>query len=436
MHLVTTYALQAGAKIKKPKLKWKYYPLPFDKYVTLHLSSGMDSKNYDFWPAIIRNIAPVLQAKGYHLVQIGGPDDIAIHGVSNLYRLCGKTDNLQSFYLLKNAALHISNDTFSTHVAGIFEVPIVGLYSVSHPSVCGPYWAGEATLLESERAGKKPSYSPQETPKMVNKIKMEEIVNAIYKHLAIEDRWTWETAFFGNKFELSEKIQMNNLFIEVIPTDTPFSDHYETNNPPTIRDDLATEENVDVAMENIWKQLDLMQAVILTERPLSQAVISHPHLIKTVFKINEKNYQNIEVNYFKQLKDRGVPYSLIYDMALGDKINDFKFKLLDVCELNPFTTKSDESRDFLGIVGGEKLKFISGKYIYIGNDFYSCYANVLKGKKSTRHFEVEDCEFVVEVYSADEEALNQLNFSYFFFDKSEDDFHNTVCETNKDSLTV
>ena len=60
MHLVEQYALSCGVKIDKPQVETSFFPLPFDKYIILHASSGMPSKNYDYFEDVIETIYPHL----------------------------------------------------------------------------------------------------------------------------------------------------------------------------------------------------------------------------------------------------------------------------------------------------------------------------------------------------------------------------------------
>jgi len=53
MHLLETYALTTGSKIKKPFILKKYFPLPFERYVTIQNSSGMPGKCYDYFQEVI-----------------------------------------------------------------------------------------------------------------------------------------------------------------------------------------------------------------------------------------------------------------------------------------------------------------------------------------------------------------------------------------------
>ena len=48
MNLAQTYSLNTGFKLNKLKPQESFYPVP-DKYITIQTSSGMESKNYDYY---------------------------------------------------------------------------------------------------------------------------------------------------------------------------------------------------------------------------------------------------------------------------------------------------------------------------------------------------------------------------------------------------
>ena len=52
--LIEAYSRSTGLEIKKPFLGETFYPLSFDKYITIQNGSGMpNAKNYDYWQEII-----------------------------------------------------------------------------------------------------------------------------------------------------------------------------------------------------------------------------------------------------------------------------------------------------------------------------------------------------------------------------------------------
>ena len=151
--LLKTYSLNSGFKIRKCKPLESFYPIP-DKYITIQTSSGMSSKNYDYWLDVLKYIKKDLEDAGYKIVHIGTEGA----NIPFAESLIGKTSLHQTNYVLRNSSLHIGNDSFAVHLAGLHETPIVSLYGPTSPENHGPYFKSKNThLISSHRNGKNPS---------------------------------------------------------------------------------------------------------------------------------------------------------------------------------------------------------------------------------------------------------------------------------------
>ena len=70
MNLIESYSLQAGAKIDKPFILQKFFPLAVQKYIVLQPFSK-PSKSYDLWNDVTDILKPILSQNGIEIVQIG-----------------------------------------------------------------------------------------------------------------------------------------------------------------------------------------------------------------------------------------------------------------------------------------------------------------------------------------------------------------------------
>ena len=204
MHLLEKYSLNCGInpqKLKKAEIYSSYYPVGFEKYIVIHASSGMRSKNYSYFQDVVDFIYPVISKNGYGIVQIGGKDDEALNNCLNLQ---GVTTIHQTAFILKNASLLLGNDSFSTHFCSSFGVPLVSLYSIIQPEVAGPYWKNKNQFtISAPLNGKKPKYSAEDPDRDIDKIKPEEIILKI-KKIIPDLNWDQavipETIFIGKKY--------------------------------------------------------------------------------------------------------------------------------------------------------------------------------------------------------------------------------------------
>ena len=184
MTLAETYALSCGVQIEKPFIDCEFYPLWFDKYIIVHNSTGMPSKTYDFYQDVIDEIKPILDKQDITIIQIGLSNDTLLYGCEDFR---GKTTLRQTAYLIQNSKLLLSGDTFSAHTAGAMNIPLVALYGITRVENCRPYWGTpkKQILLSADYSKRKPTYSPQETPKRINEIKIEDVIDSVLKLLKL-----------------------------------------------------------------------------------------------------------------------------------------------------------------------------------------------------------------------------------------------------------
>lgn len=209
MKLLEAYSNSCGVKIpSKPVLPYAtFFPLPFSKYITFHPSSGMQSKNYDYYAEVLSLIFQDLQLKGFKIVQIGSKDDPFFQGC---FDLRGQTDLYQATHVVKNAALHLGNDSVWAHVAGAYSVPVVVPFGATYSNVCAPYYYDKGIFIESHRKGKKASCAAYEEIKTINFIMPEEIGQAVLDLLKIDKKINRKTLFIGKDY--------TNFKINIIPS--------------------------------------------------------------------------------------------------------------------------------------------------------------------------------------------------------------------------
>lgn len=139
-HLIEAYARQCNVKIDKPFILSKFFPLPFDEdYITFSSQGAMSGKNYLYFQDVINLILPVLEKNNMKIIQMGDGKE---EKYNNVFDLLGVTTVQQSASLLESSRcrLHFGVDSFLIHLANGLGKKVVGIYSVSPPSVCGPFF--------------------------------------------------------------------------------------------------------------------------------------------------------------------------------------------------------------------------------------------------------------------------------------------------------
>jgi len=328
MNLIQRYALSTGLKIEKPFIYEKYFPLPFDRYITFHPFSK-PAKNYDYWQDVLDDISPILESRGIKIVQVGAKDD---QKYERCVRLCGLTSVNQVAYLVKNSLLHLSTDTFSAHIAGSYDKKLVALYSNSYASNCKPYWGSEKNqiLIEPPRKpGEKPSFALEENPKQINRIKTEQVSNAVFQLMDINEKVPYETLFVGSKYQ-------NGFFYHtVIPNSSgPFLNM----NDIEVRMDKCFDENF------LRGQLSVSKCAVMTDRPFSEDILAKfkPNINVLFFFVNDSE----GLKFCKKVISLGINLQLVSRLP-EDKINALKIHFYEMGNIIKVPEISQEESSIL-----------------------------------------------------------------------------------------
>jgi hypothetical protein len=324
MKLLDTYALATGSKIDKPYIYEKYFPLPFDKYITLQAQSKYESKDYDYWQDVINLLAPICDKKGYRIIQVGGPNERMYQHVVDLR---GRTEVGQLAYIINRSALHIGPDSLGIHIASAADVPLVGLYSVSQSTVSGPHFGSPEKQILFDGylriRNKKPSYAPQEYPKSINTIMPEEIVDAAFKLLGWEERSPVKTIYIGTKYGPI-------LVREFVPT-APLQ-ITDPNAPVEIRMDIKFDEKV------LEQQLNLCKGVVVTNKRIDKEVLkrSRRNLAALVYLIEADD----DPKFIQDIKDIAVPIHFVSRLT-SEEVEAKKIKYYEYGKITLIERETD-----------------------------------------------------------------------------------------------
>ena len=339
MNLLERYSLSTGFKINKLSPSEDFYPVP-SKYITIQTSSGMESKNYDYYLDVLEVIAPKLKEMGYEILHIGRDCKEYPYCIN----LINKLNINQTFYVLRNSKLHIGNDSFAVHHAGLHDTPIVALYGPTTPVNHGPHFGKSAKLIESHRDGKNPSFAPQESPKTINYIKPEEVINSVFDQLGI-DPIKVETILIGSSY--------GNQVIEVIPNVVVNPESLQ-GKTPVMRCDYEYDEKM------LCENLSIYKYSIITDKetPLNLYQQFKNNIQDISFKVD----MNCDLGYIKKLRKIGIQTRLWSDDK--ENINDIRFRLLDIDTVHMYKYKEYD----IEIPKGAKYK--SYKYLLSDGKIY------------------------------------------------------------------
>ncbi len=364
MKLIERYALSTGLKINKPYIYKAFYPLPFDKYITIHASSGMKAKMYSFWEDVIELIKPTLDKLDIKIVQIGGEEDEQLKHCNHLQ---GVLNIQQTAYIISNTMLHLSNDTFSAHVAGAMDKPLVTLYGSTTVANHSPYFFKPevSTFLEADRKGFRASYASEESPKMVDTITPERIANAALK--LFEASVSRKSLNFGEYYP--------TYIVEYIP-DHVIAPNYLANGVINIRMDYHFNE------DNFVKVIYNRKCNVISDKPINIKLIRglKSHINRLSFEVKEDTLPE----YVKQLKATGIDLHLFTNEADEEKLKELRLKHFEY-EIVQEKITTKESLDFKDKIGYNSC-YKTNKFILAKDGIFLSKADWLK-KASVKSFD-------------------------------------------------
>ena len=364
MHLLETYALSTGSKIGKPFILKKFFPIKFDKYITIQNSSGMPSKCYDYFQEVIDFLLPTLNKHGIGIVQIGGKEDQALNNVECLQ---GATNINQTAHVISNALLHLGNDSFAVHMASAFDIKSVGLYSITLPEIAGPYFNKQKSIcLYPDK--EKPSFNPNELPKRINKIKPEQVINACLNLLFDEkEKSNLQTVHIGDRYK--------ETIIESVPNNV-IPPEFFSNAVLNIRCDYVN----DIDLNILYNNLSLRKCCIVTDKPfdLSYAPQVKQNLTLVIYDITK----DLNIDFIKSLEKLGIKYACAFNRQsqAEETLHERRTSLIDYCNIEEYSLIPDGfDREILNTTG---LKYKSNRVILSAGKVFSSNAALIEGLNS------------------------------------------------------
>jgi hypothetical protein len=201
MHLIERYALSTGLKIDNPQISHLFFPVACEKYVCFHASAKDNLRDYDYWLEVKSLLKKYFEKNNFKTVQIGLEKDPSLKCDIDLR---GKTNIRQMAYVVKKCDLFLGVDSFPAHLAGFYNRKMLSIYSNSFAACVRPYWGNQNNqkIIETDRPnGEKPSFSFQENPKTINRIKPEKIAQSALDVLGIKQNIKHKTLFIGDRYK-------------------------------------------------------------------------------------------------------------------------------------------------------------------------------------------------------------------------------------------
>lgn len=348
-HILEEYSKSLGVKISKPYMVEHFFPIEFDKYITVHNASKFESRKYDNFDEAIRYLRPYLEKNGIKIVQVGEKNDPDIGGCD--LSLKGQTTMNQLAYVIKRSLCHIGIDSFPVHLASMYDIPIVSFYCNMYKEQSKPYWSSEnkVILLESHRNGLRPSYSSHEWPKTINMINPEDVAKSALSLLGIDHNIVFNTCFFGDKYYFTSFDYVPDVFLP---------QNFLANGNVNVRMDLHFDLNC------LANCLQYRKANIRTDKEIDINLLKHfkSNILALSIELND----SITEDYLNSCRSLGI--RLFLGTKNKDSLEHYRFKFFDF-EVDFLEKKSKKDVDSL-LKDYKMLSYRSNRFILSKGQIY------------------------------------------------------------------
>jgi hypothetical protein len=315
MNIIEKYALNCGAKINKPEIYPKYFPMPMEKYIYFDPIVNSNEKNYDFWEEVISLISDQLIKYNIHILYINYKNSKPIQINQKIINLSKHniTKN-QHAYLIKNCELYLGGPSFGMNVASMYDKKIVSIFGNTNYQNDYPYWSKKENFkIILPDCNTKPFHKGEDTGERINSIYPEVIAYSILDALNIPYEKIFRTLYIGKDYKAKT--------LEIIPEENSICKNININNP-IIRMDYFFDEKV---LDFILARFS--SSIIFTNKPIDIEILKkYKNNISSVIYIVEEDN---DFNFVKKLKNLGINFSLHTKLDLN-KFNDLKLNYMDL----------------------------------------------------------------------------------------------------------
>ena len=359
MNLTEKMALDCGVKISQPYLDRYFLPIRNDNYIIIDTRCKNATGEYDYFNDVLELVKPYLKEADIDIFQIATDKNVKLACDKCFITINKKQEN----YLISKARLLISNENYSLHIASVFNIKSIGLYSLFNPNNTRPVWnTNSQIILESHRDGNLPSYGRlNESPKTINFISPYVIAKNILDSLGISnDLERFELIHLGKSF--------NQKIVEIVPdfiSDANFMKDRSIN----LRLDYVT--NLNSSVFNYW--VSNRKVNIITNKDININMVA-PYR-NNILLMTVMLSENISEKFLKHCKTIGLKLKIFCDDK--DKLEEYRFKFLNWDVHQDFENEGALNK-LINL--SENSKFISSKILISKGKQFSCKANYFANK--------------------------------------------------------
>ena len=356
MHIVSKLSsLFSLSPTDKPVLLEEFYPLPFNRYISIFNEESIQSNCYDYFNDVIFDLQPYLKKEQIKIIQfINNSSDKRL---INSFHLEGFSRPQMNF-LIKRSLLHLCTDPYSFEIAGIYSTPSICLVGNRFAENSFPWYApnSESHVVLGGLAYKKPTFAQSENPKSINEIKTEKILESSLEMLKLNPESSYKTIFTGNAYH-------EKTLYEFVPAQKTIPDKFNGHDVLIRLDKLNNEENCD----NICSLRKF--SVSLSELPSAEFLEKmKKYCTSALFHVSK----DTKAEDVLKIINLGVSVKMVYDKKTVP--NDIMFRFIDIGKVHP---SLPPQKGLLKDISG--CKFRASRIIVRGEKLYPSYAHLEKG---------------------------------------------------------
>ena len=172
---IERYATNLGVKPTMPYISDHFYPIEYNKYITIDASSISSVNNYNNWNFVITQLKQFLP--DHKFIQVGLDKSLILDACDK--KISNSCTLKNTFYVIRNSSLHIGIDCICSHISSYYGIPTVAVYSKYPSSHTKPIYADQNKFvsLDGKLEGKKYTFSDDESSDRINSIKPEKIIS-------------------------------------------------------------------------------------------------------------------------------------------------------------------------------------------------------------------------------------------------------------------
>jgi hypothetical protein len=311
MNNLESFSLSTNLPIGQPYIQRDYFPLEIDvSNAVLILNTFEDprkqSRIYDYFQDVIDFGSQELAKRGYFFFQPLTGKETVLRCQNSVFNL---TPN-QIAYLVDNCALVLGNDNIYSHISNESGKKCITLFGPSSPVSHAPKFNPQLfTAIRESKSS--PSYRSLESPKSINEIKTETVLNKIYEKLELNSSSNLDSIYFGAEYPTS--------VIEIIPDSIVNPENF-ADKPTTIRMDyLHNEEILFATLQNRKCNIICKGKVNLDKLKFFK---------KNIVAFNYQINKNVDISYVKDLIKTGVRI-IFTSEETGEDLSETRMKMFD-----------------------------------------------------------------------------------------------------------